>query len=96
MQTSAIQEALLATAGIQTVESVDVHHLADGGVLVTARLGFGPSTPNGEVVALLEVARQEVRAIAPEAVAIVLEPVVAGPRGDANPPTDVFVIRGAN
>ena len=96
MQTSAIQEALLATAGIQSVESVEAHELAAGGVLVTARLGFGPSTPNGEVVALLEVARTEIRAIAPDVAAIVLEPVVAGPRGDANPPTDVFVIRGAN
>lgn len=96
MQTSAIQEALLATAGIQSVESVEANELALGGVLVTARLGFGPSTPNGEVVALLEVARTEIRALAPEVTAIVLEPVVAGPRGDANPPTDVFVIRGAN
>lgn len=96
MQTSAIHEALLATAGIQTVESVDVHELAVGGLLITARLGFGPSTPTGEVVALLEVARAEIRAIAPEATTIVLEPVVAGPRGDANPPTDIFVIRGAN
>ncbi len=95
MQTSAIQEALLATAGIQSVESVEAHALADGGHIVTARLGFGPSTPIGEVVALLEVARAEIRAIAPEAV-ILLEPVVAGPRGDANPPTDVFVIRGAD
>ncbi len=96
MQTSAIQEALLATAGIQSVESVDVHELAEGGLLITARLGFGPSTPTGDVVALLEVARAAVRSIAAEAVGIVLEPVVAGPRGDANPPTDVFVIRGAN
>lgn len=95
MQTSAIQEALLATAGIQSVESVEAHALADGGHIVTARLGFGPSTPLGEVVALLEVARAEIRTIAPEAV-ILLEPVVAGPRGDANPPTDVFVIRGAD
>lgn len=96
MQAAAIQEVLLATAGIQTVESVDLHPLADGGLLVSARLGFAPSTPNGEVVALLEVARTEIRAVAPEASAIVLEPVVAGPRDDANPPTDVFVIRGAN
>lgn len=96
MQTSAIQEALLATAGIQSVESVDAHELDGGGLLVTARLGFGPSTPNGEVVALLDVARAEIRALAPDATTIVLEPVVAGPRGDANPPTDVFVIRGAD
>lgn len=95
MQTSAIQEALLATAGIQSVEAVEAHALADGGHIVTARLGFGPSTPLGEVVALLEVARAEIRTIAPEAV-ILLEPVVAGRRGDANPPTDVFVIRGAD
>ncbi len=96
MQTSAIHEALLATAGIQSVETVDAHELAGGGMLITARLGFGPSTPAGEVVALLEVARTEIRALAPDATAIVLEPVVAGPRGDANPPTDVFVIRGAD
>lgn len=96
MQTSAIQEALLATAGIQSVESVHAHELTGGGLLVTARLGFGPSTPNGELVALLDVARAEIRALAPDATAIVLEPVVAGPRGDANPPTDVFVIRGAD
>jgi len=95
MQTSAIQEALLATAGIQSVESVEAHALSDGGHVITARLGFGPSSPVGEIVALLEVARGEIRALAPEAV-IALEPVVAGPRGDANPPTDVFVIRGAD
>lgn len=96
MQALAIRQALLATAGIQSVESVDLHALADGGTLIAARLGFGPTTAIADVVALLEVARTEIRELTPEATAIVLEPVVAGPRGDANPPTDAFIIRGAN
>lgn len=96
MQTSAIREVLLATAGVQTVGAVGVVELADGGHLVTARLGFGPSTPAGDVVAILEAVRAGIRAVAPDVVDIVLEPEIAAPRGDANPPTDVFVIRGAD
>lgn len=96
MQTSAIREVLLATAGVQTVGAVDAVELATGGHLVTARLGFGPSTPAGDVVAILEAVRAGIRAIAPDAVDIVLEPEIAAPRDDANPPTDVFVIRGAD
>jgi hypothetical protein len=96
MQTSAIREVLLATAGVQTVGAVGLVDLADGAHLVTARLGFGPSTPVGDVVAILDAVRAGIRAIAPEAVDIVLEPEIAAPRGDANPPTDIFVIRGAD
>ncbi|UTT63703.1 hypothetical protein [Microcella humidisoli] len=96
MQTSAIREVLLATAGVQTVGAVGVVELAEGGHVVTARLGFGPSTPAGDVVAILEAVRAGIRAVSPDAVDIVLEPEIAAPRGDANPPTDVFVIRGAD
>lgn len=96
MQTSTIREALLATAGVQTVGEVAVVDVAGGGYLVTARLGFGPSTPAGDIVAILDAVRPSIRAVAPQAVDIVLEPEIAAPRGDANPPTDVFVIRGAD
>ncbi len=96
MQTSAIREVLLATAGVQTVGAVGAVDLADGGHLVTARLGFGPSTPAGAIVAILDAVRAGIRAVAPDAVDIVLEPEIAAPRDDANPPTDVFVIRGAD
>ncbi len=96
MQTSAIREVLLATAGVQSVGAVGAVELADGGHIVTARLGFGPSTPVGDVVAILEAVRAGIRAVAPDAVDIVLEPEIAAPRGDANPPTDIFVIRGAD
>jgi hypothetical protein len=95
MQTSTVTEVLLATPGVQTVQSVALHELATGGQVLTARLGFGPHTPAVHVVAILEVARLRVRLVAPDAVAVVLEPYVAEPRTDANPPTDVFVIRGA-
>jgi len=96
MQTSRVTEVLLATPGVQTVQSADVRELAGGGYLVTARLGFGRHTPVIHVVAILEVARTRVRVVAPDAVDIVLEPEVAAPRTDGNPPTDVFVIRGAD
>ena len=39
--------------------------------------------------------RAGIRRAVPSARDIVLEPEVAAPRVDANPPTDVFVIRGA-
>jgi len=96
MQPSTVTEVLLATPGVQTVQSVDVHELAAGGHLVAARLGFGPQTPAIHVVAILEVARSRVRVLATNAIDIVLEPYIAAPRTDANPPTDVFVIRGAD
>jgi len=96
MQTPAIRELLLVTAGVQTVGTVDVHELASGRQLVTARLGFGPSTPAGDIVAILDVVRAGIRAVAPDAADVVLELEIAPPRTDANPPTDVFVIRGAD
>ncbi|MBX9717498.1 MAG: hypothetical protein K2X36_01480 [Microbacteriaceae bacterium] len=96
MQTSAVREVLLATAGVQSVGAVGAVELADGRHIVIARLGFGPSTPAADIVAILEAVRSGIRAIAPEAVDIVLEPEIATPRDDANPPTDVFVIRGAD
>lgn len=96
MQTSAIREVLLATAGVQTVGAVHTVERADGRHLVTARLGFGPSTPASDIVAILDAVRSAIRAVAPDAVDIVLEPQIAAPRDDANPPTDVFVIRGAD
>jgi hypothetical protein len=77
------------------VQSVDLRELAGGGQLLTARLGFGPHTPTIHVVAILDVARAHLLLVVPDAVDIVLEPYVAAPRTDANPPTDVFVIRGA-
>lgn len=95
MQTSVIREVLLATAGVQSVGAVDMHDLADGTHLVTAQLGFGPNTPLHYVVAIIDAARAGIRAVAPDATDVILEPQVAPPRTDANPPTDVFVIRGA-
>ncbi len=96
MQTSAIREVLVATAGVQSVGAVGVHAVAQGGQLVTARLGFGPKTPAADIVAIIEAARAGIRAIAPEMTDVVLEPEIAAPRTDANPSTDVFVIRGAD
>lgn len=96
MQTSAIREVLLATPGVQSVGAVDLLELAAGGQVVTARIGFGPSTPATDIVAIMNAVRVEVRAVIAEPVDIVLEPEIAAPRGDANPPTDVFVIRGAD
>lgn len=96
MTESTIRDALVATAGVQSVGAVAVHELADGAVLVTARLGFAPATPTADIVFILEVARAHILDVAPDASDIVLEPELAAPRDDANPPTDVFVIRGAD
>ncbi len=96
MLVSAIREALLATAGVQTVDEVVVHDLPESGPLVVARLGFGPSTPVSDVVAILDEVRRGLADAAPDASDIVLEPTIAPPRTDGNPPTDVFVIRGAD
>jgi len=96
MLASAIREALLATAGVQTVDEVVVHDLADSGPLVVARLGFGPNTPTSDVVAILSHVRRTILEAAPETADVVLEPTIAPPRTDGNPPTDVFVIRGAD
>lgn len=96
MQTTGIRDVLLATAGVQTVGAVEVHTREDGAQLVTARLGFGPSTSVSDVVAILDSVRAGIREVAPDTIDVVLEPEIAAPRGDANPPTDVFVIRGAD
>lgn len=95
-QAQAIREVLIGTPGVQTVGEVLVHTVQKGGVLVTATLGFGPSTPNADVVAVLREVKRGIRAAMPEASAIVLEPEVAAPRDDQDPPTDTIVIRGAD
>lgn len=95
-QAQAIREVLIGTPGVQTVGEVIVHRVERGGMVVTATLGFGPSTPNADVVAVLREVKRGIRAAMPEANAIVLEPEVAAPRDDQDPPTDTIVIRGAD
>ena len=96
MQSTTIRDVLIATPGVQSVGTVEVHELVSGETLVTARLGFATATPTADIVFLLDVARARVREVVPEAADIVLEPEIAAPRDDANPPTDIFVIRGAD
>lgn len=96
MQSTTISDVLIATPGVQSVGAVVVHTLESGETLITARVGFGPATPTADIVFLLDVARARVRELVPDAADIVLEPEIAAPRDDANPPTDVFVIRGAD
>jgi hypothetical protein len=96
MLASVIRDVLIETPGVQSVADVVVHSVEGAGPIVTARLGFGPSTPVSDVVAIIGAVRAGIRAAAPEVSDVVLEPEVAAPRSDANPPTDVFVIRGAD
>ena len=96
MLASTIRDVLLATPGVQSVGTVDLLSTVNGASVVVARVGFGPATPVSDVVMIMGAARTNLRATAPELVDVVLEPEVAAPRGDANPPTDIFVIRGAD
>ncbi|WP_156376720.1 hypothetical protein [Yonghaparkia sp. Root332] len=94
-EAAAIREVLVLTPGVQSVGEVVIHRHGSG-ALVTAVLGFGPSTPVADVVAVLREVKAGIRAAAPTISAIVLEPDVAGPRDDMDTPTDVIVIRGAD
>jgi hypothetical protein len=95
-QAMAIREVLIGTAGVQSVGEVVVHRLDRGDVLVAATLGFGRRTPVSDVVAILTEVKAGIREAVPEARAIVLEPEVAAPRTDVDPPTDTIIIRGAD
>ncbi len=95
-QAMAIREVLIGTPGVQTVGEVVVHRLDKGGQLVTATLGFGRLTPVKDVVAVLTEVKAGIRAALPDVRGIVLEPEVAGPRTDVDPPTDTIIIRGAD
>ena len=92
----AIRQVIVGTPGVQSVGDVRALTLQDGRRVITARLGFGPSSPVVDIVAVLHAVRSGIRRAVPDAHDIVLEPEVAPPRTDANPPTDVFVIRGAD
>lgn len=96
MLASTIRELLLAAPGVQGVGTIDVLQSANGAPVVIARVGFGPNTPVADVVAISSVVRASIRTQAPDVVDVVLEPEIAAPRDDANPPTDIFVIRGAD
>lgn len=96
MLATTIREVLEATPGVQSVGTVDVLESAGGAPVVIARLGFGPNTTVADVVLISSAARAAIRTQSPEVVDVVLEPEIAAPRDDANPPTDVFVIRGAD
>lgn len=91
----AIRDVILGTPGVQSVGDVRALQLDDDQLVITARLGFGRSTPVADVVAVLGAVRAGIRRAVPTAHDIVLEPEIAPPRTDANPPTDVFFIRGA-
>lgn len=94
-EASAIRAALVMTPGVQSVGEVVVHHHDDGN-LVTAVLGFGPSTPVTDVVAVMREVKVAIAAAVSGVTSIVLEPTLAGPRDDMDTPTDVIVIRGAD
>lgn len=95
-QAMAIREVLIGMAGVQSVGEVVVHRLEGGDVLVAATLGFGRRTPVSDVVAVLGEVKAGIRAAVPAARSIVLEPEVAAPRTDVDPPTDTIIIRGAD
>ncbi len=95
-QAMAIREVLIGTPGVQTVGEVVVHRLEKGGQFVTATLGFGRRTPVVDVVAVLTEVKAGIRAALPDVRNIVLEPEVARPRTDVEPPTDTIIIRGAD
>lgn len=94
-QAAAIRGALVMTPGVQSVGEVVVHRHNDG-ILVTAVLGFGPSTPVTDVVAVMREVKVAIAAAVSGVTSIVLEPALAGPRDDMDTPTDVIVIRGAD
>jgi divalent metal cation (Fe/Co/Zn/Cd) transporter len=96
MLATTIREVLMAAPGVQSVGTVEILESAGGAPVVIARLGFGPSTSVADVVLISSAARAAVRSQSPEVVDVVLEPEIAAPRDDANPPTDIFVIRGAD
>jgi hypothetical protein len=83
------------TPGVQSVGEVVVHR-HDDGILVTAVLGFGPSTPVTDVVAVMREVKVAIAGAISGVTSIVLEPMLAGPRDDMDTPTDVIVIRGAD
>lgn len=92
----ALREVIVGTPGVQSVGDVRALRLQDGQLVITARLGFPRSSPAADVIAVLAAVRVGIRRAVPEVHDIVLEPDVAPPRTDANPPTDIFVIRGAD
>lgn len=94
-EAAAIRGALVMTPGVQSVGEVVVHR-HDDGILVTAVLGFGPSTPVTDVVAVMREVKVAIAAAISGVTSIVLEPMLAGPRDDMDTPTDVIVIRGAD
>ena len=91
----AIRDVIVGTPGVQSVGDVRALRLENERLMITARLGFGRSTPVADVVAVLGAVRTGICRAVPDARDIMLEPEIAAPRVDANPPTDVFVIRGA-
>lgn len=92
----AIRDVIVGTPGVQSVGEVRALRLHDDRLVITARLGFGRSTPVADVVAVFGVVRAGIRRAVPAALDIILEPDVAAPRTDANPPTDIFIIKGAD
>jgi divalent metal cation (Fe/Co/Zn/Cd) transporter len=94
-EAAAIRGALVMTPGVQSVGEVVVHR-HDDGILVTAVLGFGPSTPVTDVVAVMREVKVAIAGAISGVTSIVLEPMLAGPRDDMDTPTDVIVIRGAD
>jgi len=92
----AIRDVIVGTPGVHSVGDVRSLRLDTGHLVITARLGFARSSPASDVIAVLGVVRAGIRRAVPDVHDIVLEPEIAPPRTDTNPPTDIFVIRGAD
>ncbi|QEE62372.1 hypothetical protein FVA74_12905 [Salinibacterium sp. dk2585] len=95
-ESDAIRDAINAHPRVQSLVDLRVVRLASDELLVGASIAFPAQDRLAEIAETIEELKAAIREVAPTASGIYLEPDVYRRPDEANPPTDVYFIRGVD
>ena len=93
---NAIRDAINADPEVEALIHLKTLYLGPEELLVAAKVAFSPKKKLTEVAAAINALEIKIRAAVPVARVIYIEPDIYRHPGKANPPTDMFVIKGSD
>ncbi|MBC7723813.1 MAG: cation diffusion facilitator family transporter [Burkholderiaceae bacterium] len=91
-----IRDAINADPDVEAIIHMKTLYLGPEELLVAAKIAFAAGSRFADVATSINAVEARIRSAVPLARVIYLEPDVYAPPGDANPPTDSFVIKAAD
>lgn len=91
-----IRDAINANSSVEALIHMKTLYLGPDELLVAAKIAFAGKSRLSDVTAAINSVESDIRAAAPVARVIYLEPDLYVTPGEGNPPTDAFVIKAAD